>query len=87
MCRSSANSLDRENGGGFPEIDDVLPKVDTTAMNHTFSLLDAVALTVDIPDRKLVAGQVGTIVEMLAPDMFEVEFSDDSATLLPTTLR
>ena len=40
-------------------------------------LLDVVALTVDLPDRKLQRGQVGTVVELLAPDVYEVEFSDD----------
>ncbi len=39
-------------------------------------LLDVVALTEDIPAKKLIKGQVGTIVEQLAPDMYEVEFSD-----------
>jgi hypothetical protein len=40
-------------------------------------LLDVVALTVDLPERGLVRGQVGTVVESLAPDVYEVEFSDD----------
>jgi hypothetical protein len=40
-------------------------------------LLDVVALTVDLPERQLKRGQVGTIVELLAPGVFEVEFSDD----------
>lgn len=39
-------------------------------------LLDVVALTEDFPDRGLRRGQVGTIVGVLAPGMFEVEFSD-----------
>lgn len=46
-------------------------------MNETIKLLDVVALVVDLPQRKLVKGQVGTVVEVLAPDVFEVEFSDD----------
>jgi hypothetical protein len=41
-------------------------------------LLDVVALLEDVPSRGLVRGQVGTIVETLAPGVFEVEFSDDS---------
>jgi hypothetical protein len=41
------------------------------------STLTAVALLNDMPDRNLVRGQVGTIVERLAPDVYEVEFSDD----------
>lgn len=40
-------------------------------------LLDVVALTTDLPHLNLLRGQVGTIVESLAPGMFEVEFSDD----------
>ena len=47
-------------------------------MNTSFSTLDAVALTTPIPEHGLVEGQVGTIVEELAPDVFEVEFCDDA---------
>jgi hypothetical protein len=40
-------------------------------------LLDTVALLKDLPQRKLKRGEVGTVVEILAPNIFEVEFSDD----------
>ena len=40
-------------------------------------LLDVVALLEDLPSRGLVRGQVGTVVEKLGPDVFEVEFSDN----------
>ena len=40
-------------------------------------LLDVVALPTDLPERKLQRGQVGTVVEKLAPDVYEVEFSDN----------
>ncbi|MEG4808992.1 DUF4926 domain-containing protein [Microcoleus sp. F8-D3] len=40
-------------------------------------LLDVVAIKEDLPDAHLLAGQVGTIVEVLAPEVYEVEFSDD----------
>lgn len=40
------------------------------------SFEDVVALIDDVPEKGLQRGQVGTIVEMLAPDVFEVEFSD-----------
>ena len=43
----------------------------------TLKLLDVVALTDTLPDYNLVPGQVGTIVETLAPNVYEVEFSDD----------
>ena len=39
--------------------------------------LDVVALTKDLPQRELRRGQVGTVVEQLTPDVFEVEFSDN----------
>jgi hypothetical protein len=40
-------------------------------------LLSVVALLEDSQDHKLRRGQVGTIVERLAPGVYEVEFSDD----------
>ena len=40
-------------------------------------LLDTVALVDDLPERKLKRGEVGTVVEILAPDVFEIEFCDD----------
>jgi hypothetical protein len=46
-------------------------------MKGPIKLLDVVALTEDLPERSLSRGQVGTVVELLAPDVFEVEFSDD----------
>lgn len=39
-------------------------------------LLDTVALTEDLPREDLCKGQVGTVVELLAPDAVLVEFSD-----------
>jgi hypothetical protein len=47
-------------------------------MKETIKELDVVALVRDHPERKLVAGQVGTVVEVLAAGIFEVEFCDDS---------
>lgn len=46
-------------------------------MNDAPKLPDVVALLEDVPDHGLRRGQVGTVVEALAPDVFEVEFSDD----------
>jgi hypothetical protein len=40
-------------------------------------LLDVVALTEDVSAAGLRRGQVGTVVESLAPGVFEVEFADD----------
>ena len=39
-------------------------------------LLDAVALLENIPNSGLYKGQVGTIVDVYEPDIFEVEFCD-----------
>ncbi len=46
-------------------------------MNSAIDILDVVALTEDLPERGLYRGQVGTVVEALAPDAFEVEFSGE----------
>jgi hypothetical protein len=46
-------------------------------MTSNIQLLDVVALTADLPDKGLLRGQVGTVVETLSPGVFEVEFSDD----------
>ena len=45
-------------------------------MKEPIKLLDVVALVVAVPDKCLVVGQVGTVVEELGPGVFEVEFSD-----------
>ena len=47
-------------------------------------ILDVVALTEDIHERNLIRGQVGTVVESLPPDAFEVEFSDDQGRTYAT---
>ena len=51
-------------------------------MNRQIKLLDVVALTDDLADRKLRRGQVGTVVEDLAPGVFEVEFTDNDGRAL-----
>lgn len=45
---------------------------------------DVVALLEDLPERGLIRGQVGTVVEKLGPDVFEVEFSDNSGRTYAT---
>jgi hypothetical protein len=57
-------------------------------MSTKINLLDVVALIVDLPERGLYRGQVGTVVESLAPDVFEVEFNDnDGRTYASLALR
>jgi len=46
--------------------------------NTPVKLLDVVALLGDKPEEGLVAGQVGTVVEVVAPGVFEVEFLDSN---------
>jgi hypothetical protein len=46
-------------------------------MGAAVNVLDVVALTEDLPERGLYRGQVDTVVESLAPDVFEVEVSDN----------
>ena len=48
-------------------------------MKNGVDILDVVALTEDLPEASpgLYRGQVGTVVEVLEPGVFEVEFSDD----------
>lgn len=46
-------------------------------MQTAIQLLDVVALIEDLPERGLSRGQVGTVVEELGPDVFEVEFNDN----------
>ena len=45
-------------------------------MNSAIKLLDVVALLENLPELNLYRGQVGTIVEVYEPGVFEVEFSD-----------
>ena len=47
-------------------------------MSRPIKLLDVVALLQDLPEFGLERGEVGTVVEFLAPEVYEVEFSDSS---------
>jgi hypothetical protein len=53
-------------------------------MNQEIHLLDVVALTEDIPAHGLLRGQVGTVVELLGPDAYEVEFVDNDGRTYAT---
>lgn len=57
-------------------------------MSTGINTLDIVALTEGLPQRGLHRGQVGTVVELLADGVFEVEFSDnDGCTYATLALR
>ena len=51
-------------------------------MKAPIRMLDVVALTVDVPDRDLRQGQVGTVVEELAPDMNGRDLSPNPLVVL-----
>jgi hypothetical protein len=44
---------------------------------NDLEILSEVAVLRDMPEKGLVRGQVGTVVELLGPSVAEVEFSDD----------
>lgn len=47
-------------------------------MSEDIAIHAQVALTEDIPEVGLVRGQIGTVVHVYEPGVFEVEFSDES---------
>ena len=49
-----------------------------------FKILDVVALLKDIPSKSLVSGQVGTIVEELAENVYEIEFINNKGETIAT---
>jgi hypothetical protein len=56
-------------------------------MSQEIKLLDEVALTEDLPHRGLMRGHVGTVVEQLASNVFEVEFDDCGRTYATLALQ
>ncbi len=53
-------------------------------MKENINELDIVALLHDIPEKGLVTGHVGTVVETLADGVFEVEFINDNGYIYAT---
>jgi hypothetical protein len=51
-------------------------------MNDEIKLLDVVMLRVDLPEEGLSRGQIGTVVEIPAEGVFEVEFTSDEGETL-----
>ena len=52
-------------------------KRDSSRSQGAIKVLDVVALLVDLREHGLLRGQVGTVVETLGPESYEVEFNDD----------
>jgi Domain of unknown function (DUF4926) len=46
-------------------------------INDIVTLLDVVVLADDMPEQDQLRGQVGKVIEKLAPETFLIEFSDD----------
>ncbi len=55
-------------------------------MKENIKELDIVALLHNIPEKGLVTGHVGTVVETLADGVFEVEFINDSGYTYATAV-
>ena len=53
-------------------------------MKIELNLLDVVALLKDIPERNLIAGQVGTVVEFLEQEVYEIEFCNREGKTITT---
>lgn len=51
---------------------------------NKFKLFDVVAILHPIPEKKLSSGQVGTIVEVLADNVYEIEFIGNNGETLTT---
>ena len=47
-------------------------------------MLSVVAVLEDLPEEGLLRGQVGTVVEDLAPGVYEIEFCDDDGRTYAT---
>jgi hypothetical protein len=54
-----------------------MPEEETIMNRKEIELLDTVALVEDLPARSLHRGEVGTVVEILDQDVYEVEFCDN----------
>ena len=46
--------------------------------DESIKLLDIVALLKEIPENKLLRGQIGTVIECYSDTEFEIEFSDNN---------
>ena len=51
---------------------------------NNFKILDVVAILNAVPGKNLTAGQVGTIVEKLEDDCYEVEFAGNNGETYET---
>ena len=83
MARHGRNSenpqhLDRPSRRGLAAADELLCTIRERFAMAEIEVLSVVALLQDRPEEGLVRGQVGTVVEIWAPGVYEVEFTDDN---------
>ena len=69
--------MDHFTAKSVPTVNNLLCDEEALMQKRKIKLLDTIALVEDIPSRKLKRGEVGTVVEILAPEVYEVEFCDD----------
>jgi hypothetical protein len=69
--------MDRAEGRRNPTLDELLCNIKVRRPVREIELHSVVALLEELPEQGLVRGQVGTVVEVWAPGVYEVEFSDD----------
>lgn len=53
-------------------------------MGTTLKVLDTVVTTEDLSQHGVRRGRIGTVVELLAPDVYEIEFSDNEGRTYAT---
>jgi hypothetical protein len=70
--------MDHSSRRGISAADQLFCTIEVRLAMAEIEMLSVVALLEDFPERGLLRGQVGTVVESLAPGVYEVEFSDDS---------
>ena len=89
LFRSKCSMCHGLDGKGFAAIkspDFTDPKVQAAITDkEAMSILRRVEEGVDKPEDRLVTGQVGTVVEVLAPDVYEVEFLDSKGGTIAVT--
>jgi len=76
----AARSAEAQLGRGtrLAANDELLCTIKRKIAMADIEMLAVVALLQDVPELGLVRGQVGTVVEDLAPGVYEVEFCDDN---------
>jgi hypothetical protein len=73
----SIGEVDECKRSKMPRMPEFQSPIEVYVMNSQIHLQNVVALNLDIPEHGLKRGQVGTVVEVLDNDIFEVEFASN----------